>query len=160
MLGLLDLLKKHKAKRVLFHYEGRAIQSGYHITEVKNGSFVALDCGANPESWSELFVQLLDVAGDGRHMAAGKFSAIIDKVAGYFALDGAAKLIFEVSNGIEPIRLFMAASLTVATDEVHIELVPRPASCKPRERWLAQEEAASAGCCGGARASPADACCS
>ncbi len=41
---------------LVFNYEGARIRSGYHVTEVKAGQFSALDCGANPESWSEIFV--------------------------------------------------------------------------------------------------------
>ncbi|MGO7427854.1 hypothetical protein ACCT09_51070, partial [Rhizobium ruizarguesonis] len=31
---------------------------------------------------------------------------------------------------------------------VHVTLSPRPASCKPRDRWLAQENSKAAACCG------------
>ena len=62
MGALRKLVAGHASKALVFQYEGRSIRSGYHITEVKSGSFVALDCGANPESWHELFVQLLDVS--------------------------------------------------------------------------------------------------
>jgi len=38
---------------------------------VKTGRFDALGCGGNPESWTEIFVQLWDIDEDGRtHMSS------------------------------------------------------------------------------------------
>ena len=97
--GLLGFLDAQREKPLVFFNGGRAIQPGYHIAEVKAGSFAALDCGANPESWSEIFGQLWDVNEDCTHMPAGKVSAILRKVTDHFALDPFAKLTFEVSDG-------------------------------------------------------------
>lgn len=38
------------AIQLVFEYDGKAVRSGYHVTEVKVGQFSALDCGANPEA--------------------------------------------------------------------------------------------------------------
>ncbi len=71
----------------MFFTEGRPVRPGYHVTEVKTGRFTAIDCGANPEAWTETFIQLWDVDdGDRTHMTAGKFVAIINKVARVFRL--------------------------------------------------------------------------
>src|SRR3546814_20571294 len=79
---LLGTLRAHAGRPLVFFYDGRPVKSGYHVTEVKAGRFAALDCGANPESWSEIFLQLWDVEEAGRtHMEADKFGAIIAKVA-------------------------------------------------------------------------------
>ena len=144
--GLLGFLAAHKDKPLVFFYGGRAVQPGYHVTEVKAGQFSALDCGANPEAWTEIFVQLWDVNEDRTHMQAGKFSAIIRKVTEHVALDPAAKLTFEVSDGIQPMQLYRAAFPEIAGGEVHVDLSPRPASCKPRDRWLEQQKQATS-CC-------------
>lgn len=146
---LLGFLAAHKDKPLVFFYGGRPLRPGYHVTEVKAGQFAALDCGANPESWTEIFIQLWDVNEDeGRaHMAAGKFSAIIRKVTEHLALDHAARLTFEVSDGVAPMELHRAGLPAIASGEVHVELSPRPASCKPRDRWLQEQKKASA-CCG------------
>src|SRR4051812_28266662 len=98
---LLAALAPHAGKPLVFHYGGRDVLPGYHVTEVKTGAFQALDCGANRESWHETLIQLWDVPPeDGRgHMAAGKFLAIICKVADAVPLDPAARLTFEVSDG-------------------------------------------------------------
>jgi hypothetical protein len=147
--GFLEALAAHRDKALVFSYEGRDVQSGYHVTEVKSGAFSALDCGANPESWKETFIQLWDVPEEGRtHMAAGKFLAIMGKVARHVSLDHATRLTFEVSDGAEAMRLYMASDLQVAGDFVRVTLARRPASCKPRERWLKEQQAAA--CCGNA----------
>lgn len=97
---LLDVLAVAPDAPLVFSYDGSSIRPGYHVTEVKAGQFSALDCGANPEAWSEIFVQLWDIDEDGRtHMPAGKFTAIIRKVADHVRLERTAKLTFEVSDG-------------------------------------------------------------
>lgn len=144
--GLLGFLAANKEKPLVFFYEGRAVQAGYHVTEVKAGQFAALDCGANPESWTEVFVQLWDVNEDERtHMPAAKFSAIIRKVTEHVGLDHKAKLTFEVSDGVRPMQLYRAALPKIVAGAVHVELSPRPASCKPRDLWL--KEQTKAACC-------------
>ena len=119
------------------------------MTEVKAGTFQALDCGANFESWSETFVQLWDVPSeDGRgFMPVAKFLAILGKVSRAVPFDRDAKLTFEVSDGKRAIQIYRAASVAVDGDQVRVQLTPRPASCKPRDRWLEPQQAAQASCC-------------
>ena len=143
---LLGDLAQHGSKRLVFSYDGRAVKPGYHVTEVKAGRFEALDCGANAESWTEIFIQLWDVDGSDRsHMPAAKFAAIIRKVAEHVSLDDAARLTFEVSDGVTPMALYQASAPRILGEEVHVALSPRPASCKPRDRWL---ESPARSCCG------------
>jgi hypothetical protein len=135
------------------------VKHGYHVTEVKAGQFAALDCGANPEAWTEIFVQLWDVEeGERKHMAASKFAKIIRKVSEHVGLDGSAKLTFEVSDGVVPMVLYRADAPELLDGEVHVALSARPASCKPRDRWLKEQQARqeTKGCCASANAEP---CC-
>ncbi|KSV63127.1 hypothetical protein N185_36850 [Sinorhizobium sp. GW3] len=142
---------------LVFLYDGKPVKPGYHVTEVKAGQFSALDCGANPEAWSEIFVQLWDIEeGERTHMTAGKFSAIVRKVSERVRLDGSAKLTFEVSDGVRPMQLFCANAPVAEDGTLQVALTPRPASCKPRDRWLAEKAAAEASCC----SSSASKCCS
>jgi hypothetical protein len=147
---LLERLAAEPKLPLVFHYDGRPVRSGYHVTEVKAGAFSALDCGANPEAWSEIFIQLWDIEeGDRTHMSAGKFAAIVRKVSEHVMLDGSAKLTFEVSDGVEPMRLYCANPPVLEDGALHVALMPRPASCKPRDRWLAEQATAvPAACCG------------
>jgi Family of unknown function (DUF6428) len=155
--SLLQILDRDPSLALVFSYDGRRIQSGYHITEVKAGHFQALDCGANAESWDEVFIELWDVAGDRTHMPAGKFAAIIRKVTDFVKLDPDAKLTFEVSEPGRPKQLFAATPPRIEGQQLVVDLEPRAASCKPRDRWLAEETKAKAACC---RASAAkEKCC-
>ena len=140
---LMGALAPHRAKPLIFSYEGRDVLPGYHVTEVKSGAFQALDCGANYESWHETFIQLWDVPSeDGRaHMPAAKFLAIIGKVTATVPLDPAAKLTFEVSDGEHAMQLYRAAAIEIEAGAVHVRLARRPASCKPRDRWLVEQNA-------------------
>jgi hypothetical protein len=156
---LLDTIDGVRDLPLIFSYHGHPVKPGYHVTEVKAGQFAALDCGANPEAWAEIFVQLWDIVeGDRTHMPAGKFAAIIRKVSEHVQLDGSAKLTFEVSDGIRPMQLYCAAMPTIRDGALHVELAPRPASCKPRDRWLAEETSKAAAACCGPSASKS-ACC-
>ena len=158
---LLTVLDTHPDLPLVFRFDGRAVKPGYHVTEVKAGRFDALDCGANPEAWTELFIQLWDVDEDARsHMAAGKFARIIRKVSEHVSLDASAKLTFEVSDGVTPIQLYRAAAPTVAEGAIRVQLSARPASCKPRDRWLKEQEPTQAtGCCGPVSAASPQPCC-
>lgn len=144
---LLATCDEHPLMPLVFVYDGRAVRPGYHVTEVKAGQFAALDCGGNPEAWPEIFIQLWDVIdGDRTHMTAGKFAAIIRKVADHVALDPAARLTFEVSDGVAPMQLHCADTPELIDGVLQVALSPRAASCKPRDRWLEEQNKASA-CC-------------
>ena len=145
---LLATLAQHAGKPLVFSYGGRDVLPGYHVTEVKTGAFQALDCGANYESWHETFIQLWDIPSeDARgHMATGKFLAIVRKVADAVPFDPDAKLTFEVSDGRGAMALYRASAIASDDDVVRVALSERPASCKPRDRWLAQQAAQTA-CC-------------
>lgn len=146
---LLDGLAAAPEVPLVFLYEGQPAKAGYHVTEVKAGAFSALDCGANPEAWSEMFIQLWDIDEHGRgHMPAGTFSAIIRKVSDHVRLDPAAKLTFEVSDGNRPMALYCASSPRLANGTFEVTLRARPSSCKPRDRWLEEKSDATSSCCG------------
>jgi hypothetical protein len=152
--NLLDELDHHTDKPLIFVYDGCDVRPSYHVTEVKTGTFRALDCGANAESWNETFIQLWDIAEDNRgHMKAGKFLAIIRKVGEAVGFDRNAKLTFEVSDGVGPMQIYRAERIET-DDAIRVYLSPRPSSCKPRDRWLAEQESA---CCGPKTEKP---CCS
>ena len=157
--NLIETLAGLKDRPLVFHYEGHDVRPSYHVTEVKTGSFRALDCGANAESWNETFIQLWDIEEDNRgHMPAGKFLAIINKVAEAVGFDKDAKLNFEVSDGVKPMQIYRAERLE-AGDVVRVFLSARPSSCKPRDRWLADNVKSEAQpCCG--TSAPKTSCCS
>jgi hypothetical protein len=134
----LDSLQPHAALPLVVAYAGRETRAGYHVTEVKAGRFSALDCGANPEAWTETFIQVWDVPGEpqSRMMTVGKFLAIMDKVARDVGLDPASRLTFECGDDLGMIGLYAVDSSAVEPERVLVSLTPRHASCKPRDRWF------------------------
>lgn len=153
---LLAALAPHEGKTLALAYEdGRRVQSGYHVTEVKAASFVTLDCGGNPDAWQETVLQVEDIpAAQGKAaMTAGKFRSIIAKVDRKVRLNDEARLTIEVSRRGEPMQVYDVAGVAVEGDEAVIRLGARPAICKPRHR--AEQEQAAA-CCA---PSAGSACC-
>jgi len=152
--ALLSSLEAHKEKPLIFSYDGRDVRPSYHVTEVKTGSFRGLDCGANPESWSETFIQLWDIEEENRgHMPAGKFLAIIRKVDEAVGFDPQARLTFEVSDGVRPMQIYRAERMDTGDAAIRVYLSARPSSCKPRDRWLQEQQSCCAPkakqpCCG------------
>ena len=132
--SMLTACDQHPSAPLVFSYDGRTIRPGYHVTEVKAGQFAALDCGGNPEAWSEIFIQLWDINEDDRsHMPAGKFAAIIRKVSDHVALDAGARLTFEVSDGVAPMQLHCASVVELGTGALAVSLSPcPPALSRPR----------------------------
>ncbi|OYU88411.1 MAG: hypothetical protein CFE29_19085 [Bradyrhizobiaceae bacterium PARB1] len=154
MASLFRALAGHEDKALVFHYDGRDVRPSYHVTEVKTGAFHALDCGANPESWQETFIQLWDIVEDHRgHMPVRKFLAIMGKVAESVPFPDDARLTFEVSDGVVPMQLYKADAIGIDGEIVRVPLSARPSSCKPRDRWLEQQQSS---CCGSKTSEP---CC-
>jgi hypothetical protein len=144
--ALFEVVAVQKDKPLVFNYEGRDVRPSYHVTEVKTGAFRGLDCGANTEKWNETFIQLWDIEEESRgYMHGWKFLAIIGKVREAVGFDDDAKLTFEVSDGQSPMRIY-SASRVEAGEMLRVYLSARPSSCKPRDRWL-QKEAAATTCC-------------
>ncbi len=120
-----------------FSCQSRPVKPGYHITDVRVGQFTTLDLQGNPEAWSEIFIQLWDVAdGDPAPMQAEKFAAIVRKVCNHAELDPSAKLTFEVSDGIAPIQSYRAGFPEEVSGVLRVFLEPRAASGQPRDHWL------------------------
>jgi hypothetical protein len=155
--ALLEALAAYIDRALVFTYDGHDVLPGYHVTEIKSGRFEALDCGANPESWQETFIQLWDIppAPGQSFMLVGKFLAIVRKAGERVPFDPKAKLTFEISDGANAMQMMQATAIDVAHDAVRVELAPRPASCKPRDRWLEQQKSHVSACCG----TQAAACC-
>lgn len=97
---VLDALMVHGARPMLIRYDSQLVQPGYHVTEVKAGSFVTLDCGGNPDAWQETILQVEDLPASAEkpaHMEVGKFLTILGKVAERVSLQENSRLTFEVA---------------------------------------------------------------
>lgn len=144
---LLAALAPHDDKALVLAYEtGAEVQPGYHVTEVKAGSFVTLDCGGNPDAWQETILQVEDIPArdSAGPMRVGKFRAILAQVDRKVRLAGDARVTVEVSRPGEPMKVYDVAAVEVTGERAVMRLGERPAICKPRHR--ARQQAASA-CC-------------
>ena len=159
LASVLAALEPHADKALVFEYDGGAVQAGYHVTEVKAGSFVTLDCGGNPDAWQETILRVEDIPAreGGSHMRVGKFVSILARVDQKVRLNGDARLTIEVSRPDAAMRVFDVAGLALDGERAVLRLGARPALCKPRHRV---QSAKAAACCSPARAKGgASACC-
>lgn len=155
---ILAALESHADKSLVFAYEtGAEVRPGYHVTEVKAGSFVTLDCGGNPDAWQETILQIEDIPerDGGTYMRVGKFRSILAQVDRKVRLNGEARITIEVSRPDEPMKVYDVAAVDVEGDRAIVQLGERSAICKPRHRAL--QEAAAAACC--SQASVSSSCC-
>jgi hypothetical protein len=143
---LLAALEPHVGKELVIDYGGRTIRPGYHVTEVKAGSFVTLDCGGNPDAWRETILQIEDIAqeGEGGYLSVDKFRGVLGQVAQRIELDASARLTFEVGPPDAAMQVFDVDGLRVEVGRIVLRLAARSAICKPRHR--AKQEVAT--CCG------------
>ena len=160
-------LEAHANKPLVFDYSGGRIGAGYHVTEVMASRVRGLDCGSNPEAWSETIVQLWDVAGapDGTHMTAGKFVGIVSKVASQLGLEDDARLVFECGTSTGPAAHYTLDHIRLEGDQVVAQLEPKRVSCKPQDRATLSagltmlEVSSGEGCCTPASASSSGTTC-
>src|SRR3954467_10527191 len=82
--SLLATLEGHGEKALVIEYAGQNVRPGYHVTEIKSGSFSTLDCGGSPDSWQETILQIEDLPAENgeTHMKVGKFLSILGQVVG------------------------------------------------------------------------------
>jgi hypothetical protein len=152
LAAFFDALADQDEKALVIEYGGRTIRPGYHVTEIKAGTFVTLDCGGNPDQWRETILQIEDIGTEeGRSfMRVGKFKAILQKAGMGLPVDQQSRVTFEISAPGEPMGIFDVGSLTPLSDRVIMALVGRPAVCKPRHRAAVEADACSSrahGCC-------------
>lgn len=148
LANMLKLLAPHDDKALIFEYGERRVQPGYHVTEIKAGSFVTLDCGGNPDAWLETILQVEDIpAKQGQtFLRVGKFRNILAQVDRRVRLSGEARVTIEVSRPNEAMQVFDVAAISEIDGEVVVRLGERPAICKPRHR-AAQQLASETSCC-------------
>jgi hypothetical protein len=145
--AFLNALESHGGKSLVIEYGGRTIQSGYHVTEVRAGSFFTLDCGGNPDRWLETILQVEDLPSEGGDfMLVSKFRGILTRVAARIELNADARLTFEVGTPDMPMQVFDVNTLAFETDRVVLNLAARSAICKPRHRAAMPAKATT--CCG------------
>jgi hypothetical protein len=143
--AFLAALAPHGGKALVIDYGGRVIRPGYHVTEVKAGSFVTLDCGGNPDAWRETVLQVEDRGPEGArdYLSEDKVRGILDQVARRVVRYLDARLTFEVGPPDAAMQVFDVDALRPEAGRVVLRLAARPAICKPRHR----ASQAAATCC-------------
>ena len=140
---LLRQLEAACGRDLVFVYDGHPTKPGYHVTEIKFARVTGLDCGANAESWSEVILQLWDIEDSvtGERMTVDKLLGIARKVLATIGAEESARLVFEVSDGSDAMRIFGLDRLEISNGVAAVFLAPRASACKPLVRGTLQPAA-------------------
>ena len=136
--GLIDALGTARGSDLAFVYGERVTKPGYHITEFKFARVTGLDCGANVESWSETVLQLWDIEESvtGEHMTVDKLLGIGRKAISAVGAELSSRVVFEVSDGEDAMRIFAFDRLELADGLALIHLKVEVSACKPLVRGI------------------------
>src|SRR6266536_5213339 len=130
--------------------EGRAVHSGYHLTELKAASFETVDCGGQVNRWPETIMQLWVPSDAGNdYMTTAKFLKIFDRVRGMVRLDLDAEIRVEYGDENFFPSTYHVRSVTSDRQTTRVLLEPPETTCKARDRRVA----------GGQSSGPSDSCC-
>lgn len=133
----LSLLKEHPNKSLEFEYKsGAFVGANYHITEVKNITVDAVDCGARTDYWKETVIQLWESpseVGKTEFMGAFKALGILNKVNKIKPMAPEAEVKFEYSNsGFHTAQLFVD-DILAGEDRLLVRLAVEKTDCKAKE---------------------------
>src|SRR6266699_450130 len=130
--------------------DGRAVPSGYHLTELKAASFETVDCGGQTNRWPETIVQLwVPSHRANEYMTAAKFLKIFAKVRGMIPLDLDAEIRVEYGDENFFPSTYRVRSVARDPNMTRVLLQPPETACKARDRRMA----------GAKSSSPSDSCC-
>ena len=133
----LELLDTHKNKELLFEYSpGHFVGANYHITEVKNVTVDAVDCGARTDFWKETIIQLWESPkekGKTTFMTAYKALGILKKVNRIKPMDTATEVKFEYSNDNFHTAQLFVNDYVYNEQKIILKLASRKTDCKAKE---------------------------
>lgn len=156
----LELLNENQNKSLLFDYKnGAIVGANYHITEVKNISIDAVDCGARTDSWKETIIQLWESPSEldkTEYMSASKALGILNKVHKMRPMELDAEVKFEYSNADFHTAQLFVNDLDIDNKSVIIRMGVEKTDCKAKEECgvPAQMAVEAAPCC-----APDSGCC-
>lgn len=155
----LTLLKENPNKSLLFEYkDGHYVGANYHVTEVKNITIDAVDCGSNTDFWKETIIQLWESPKEKdkrEYMTVYKALGILNKVDQMKPMEREAEVKFEYSNSSFHTAQLFVNGFTFNEGQLIMKLGVEQTDCKaktysvPVEKGV-QEEACcspSGGCC-------------
>ena len=156
----LALLKENKDKNLLFEYKpGALVGANYHITEIKNITIDAVDCGAGTDFWKETIIQLWESPeelGKTEYMCANKALAILTKVDQIKPMEKEVEVKFEYSNASFHTAQLFVHSYQIQNNDLLFHLGVENTDCKAKETCgvpeninekVASSCAPGSGCC-------------
>jgi len=136
---LLATLRAHPALPVVFRRGGDTVPAGWHMTEAKRVTYETMDCGARTHRWDETQFEIWVSPLNGvnplrRHMTAGKFLRIVDRVEQELPLPGDAEARIHAVLGDGPPALWDIESAGPSGGQLVVSLAPDRTRCKAAER--------------------------
>lgn len=136
-MEFLELLKANQNKDLRFEYQPQHfVAANYHITEVKNVTIDAVDCGAGTDFWKETVVQLWESPkekGKTEFMSVFKALGILNKVNKIKPMDLHTELKIEYSNdGFHTAQLFVD-DYVLNDQSLIFKLAVEKTDCKAKE---------------------------
>lgn len=132
----LSLLQEQPNKKLLFEYRsGEFVAPGYHITEIKNVTVDAVDCGAGTDFWKETVIQLWEdpTEDTDSYMSAEKALDILNKVDRIKPMEKNVEVKFEYSNpNFHTAQLFVN-DFAVNENAIVMKLGVEKTDCKAKE---------------------------
>ncbi len=156
----LSILKQNANKALLFEYApGKLVAANYHITEIKNISIDAVDCGAGTDFWKETIIQLWESpeeVGKRDYMLSHKALEILNRVNSIKPMEKEVEVKFEYSNAnFHTAQLFVHSHM-VDGEQLIFHLGITPTDCKAKDTCgvpVEMERVSDEGC------SPGSGCC-
>lgn len=133
----LSLLDQHPNKELLFEYApGKLVAANYHITEIKNITVDAVDCGAQTDFWKETIIQLWESpeeVGKRDFMHTDKALQILNRVDAIKPMEKEVEVKFEYSNSDFHTAQLFVHSYAIADEQLVFHLGITPTDCKAKE---------------------------
>jgi hypothetical protein len=143
----LSLLEENQNKSLLFEYtDGYYVGANFHITEVKNVTIDAVDCGANTDFWKETIIQLWEspTEKDKREfITANKAMGILKKVDFIKPMQKDAEVKFEYSNPTFHTAQLFVNDFVLDENKLIMKLGVEKTDCKAKETCGVSVEANS-----------------
>ncbi len=133
----LAILKEHADKSLLFEYKpGHFVGANYHITEIKNITIDAVDCGAGTDFWKETIIQLWESPDEHDrevYLSTNKALSILNKVDQIKPMEKDVEVKFEYSNADFHTAQLFVNDFAIDNNNLIIKLAIEKTDCKARE---------------------------